>query len=162
MGLRWGAPRDPAAQWATEETKVEVYQDGRVFLDGDYVFFIDRAGRVYKKLSPDAEEQPYVLLQPDGRLIGRNDAPWGAVTIQQAWLKPGSPPWIHIEPAGDVLYYDEEGEPQSAGKWNGCNLTARTQQTCTLVTHLFRAEIKVSENRDQARMNMQIQRSMQR
>jgi hypothetical protein len=103
--------------------------DGRVFGNGEHLFTIDGAGRVF-----DVENDPIALLEMDGQLVGKDDANLGRVGLRNA-----SPPdvgfaWLTIDDAGRVVRFDPEGGPHSDGAWVGCG---RALRTCTLATHVI-------------------------
>jgi hypothetical protein len=134
---RWaegGAPVDlPHARWVRADATVELLPSGRVQVNADHVFTIDRAGRVF---DPDA--QPLALLEPDGRLMGPDDAPLGFVGSQSASLPGADTAWLTLMPGGEVIAYDDHGQPASLGRWIGqCEATPQTRQACVLVSHLL-------------------------
>ncbi len=121
----------PAARWdRPDEDPVEIQANGRVLEDGDLVFVVDRVGRVV-----DEDYESMALLLPDGRLAGNDSEPLGFVGVTNA-----SPPdrvaaWLAVRPDGSVVFYDDDGEQYSRGKWYGCNGPAL--RTCTLVTQII-------------------------
>ncbi len=131
---RWtegGAPLAFApALWERESGgPVELRGDGRVFVDGDLTFVLDRVGRV-----ANYDYDPYAVLQPDGQLVGNERQSLGRVGVTNA-----SPPgvleaWLAVMPDGRVTYFDTDGERSAGGTWRGCG--GAVQRTCTLVTHL--------------------------
>jgi hypothetical protein len=92
------------------------------------MFTMDRAGRVYQ---PDNE--PVAVLEPDGRLVGKDDALLGKVGVRNS-----SPPgkdvaWLSINEHGQVVRFDPDGEAAGDGGWVGCEPAIRA---CTLTTHI--------------------------
>jgi hypothetical protein len=135
---RGGAPVDiPAARWTRADRTVDVVADGRVMIDGDHAFTIDRAGRVYE---PDGD--PIAVLQPDGSLVGNDGRMLGQIGVMNAALPGASAAWLTVGPRGEVIRYDDEGERSADGAWMGCGPAVRT---CTLVTHLV--ELREMERR---------------
>jgi hypothetical protein len=131
---RWaegGAPLAFAnARWERESgDAVELRSDGRVLIDGDLTFVLDRVGRV-----ANDDYDPYAVLQPDGQLVGTDQMSLGRVGVTNA-----SPPgvleaWLAVTPDGRVIYFDTDGERLAGGTWRGCSGPA--QRACTLVTQL--------------------------
>jgi hypothetical protein len=131
---RWaegGAPLAFAnARWDRESGgAVELRPDGRVLIDGDLTFVLDRVGRV-----TNDDYDPYAVLQPDGQLVGTDQMSLGRVGVTNA-----SPPgvleaWLAVTPDGRVTYFDTDGERSAGGTWRGCS--GPVQRTCTLVTQL--------------------------
>lgn len=119
----------PRARWTRGEKLIDIMPDGKVLADGDHLFTIDRAGRVYQ---PDND--PVAVLQADGRLVGKDDALLGKIGIRNS-----SPPgkefaWLTIGERGEVLHFDPDGDPRPDGAWTGCETAVRT---CTLTTHII-------------------------
>lgn len=109
---------------------MELRPDGRVLLDGDLLFVIDRVGRV-----TDDEYEPFAVLQPDGQLVGTNDTSLGRLGVTNA-----SPPgvveaWLAVMPDGGVVYFDSDGQRTAGGVWRGCD--GPVLRSCTLVTQLL-------------------------
>lgn len=122
----------PRARWVYAGGVVDVMPDGRVLIDSEEVFALDRAGRV-----SDVEGEPLALLEPDGRVVAPSDRELGSVGSLHA-SRPGEPnAWLTVEPSGRVVGYGPEGERMNLGAWVGCGTSARAHQTCTLVTHLL-------------------------
>jgi hypothetical protein len=120
----------PAARWERPDGEVlEIRSDGQVLEGGSLVFVVDRVGRVV-----DEEYEPVALLFPDGRLAGADDRALGHVGISNAAPPDRHQAWLSVAPDGGVIYYDEDGERTSGGRWSGCEGPAH--RTCTLVTHL--------------------------
>src|SRR5262249_44477786 len=124
-----GSPLDiPRARWTRGDKLIDLMPDGRVLGDGEQLFTIDRAGRVYQ---PDNE--PVAVLQADGRLVGKDEALLGKRGIRNS-----SPPgkdiaWLSIGPRGEVVRFDSEGDAHGDGGWVGCDPMVRA---CTLITHI--------------------------
>jgi hypothetical protein len=130
---RGGTRLDPVrARWVRVDVQVDVMPDGKVLIDGEQVFTVDRAGRVF-----DAEHEPIALLEPDGRLVGAGDQELGAVGSLHAARPRERAAWLTVEPSGRVVGYGSEGERMGLGMWVGCAASARAHQVCTLVTHLL-------------------------
>jgi hypothetical protein len=129
---RWaegGAPIDiPRARWTREGQLIDIMPDGKILRDGEHLFTVDRAGRVYE---PDNE--PVAVLQPDGRLVGRDDAGLGRIGLRNAAL-PGQPTaWLALGDKFEVLHFNAAGDAKADGAWTGCGTALRT---CALVSHL--------------------------
>jgi hypothetical protein len=124
-----GSPLDiPRARWTRGDKVIDIMPDGRVLGDGEHMFTMDRAGRVYQ---PDNE--PVAVLEPDGRLVGKDDALLGKVGVRNS-----SPPgkdvaWLSINEHGQVVRFDPDGEAAGDGGWVGCEPAIRA---CTLTTHI--------------------------
>ena len=102
--------------------------DGKVLREGEHLFTLDRAGRIYE---PDNE--PVAVLQPDGRVLGKSDQLLGKIGLRNA-AQPGQPTaWLAIDEKSEVLHFDGSGRAEIDGGWVGCGMAVRT---CTLVTHL--------------------------
>jgi hypothetical protein len=119
----------PRARWIQGEAVLDVMPDGKVFGNGEHLFSIDAAGRVF-----DKDNDPIALLEIDGQLVGKDDNNLGKVGLRNA-----SPPgvdfaWLTIDDAGTVVRFDPEGAPHPDGAWTGCGPALRT---CTLATHLI-------------------------
>ncbi len=125
-----GTPVDiPRARWTRGEKFLDLMPDGRVLSDGEHLFTIDRAGRVYE---PDND--PVAVLEPDGRLLGQDNAVLGKIGVRNS-----SPPgrdvaWLSIGDRGEVLHFDPDGEARPDGVWVGCESSVRA---CTLATHII-------------------------
>src|SRR4051812_43909431 len=99
-----GSPLDiPRARWTRGEHLVDIMPDGKVLEDGEHLFTIDRAGRVYE---PDAD--PVAVLQADGRLVGTDDAMLGRIGLRNS--SPGTRDfaWLSIGERGEVVRYTAE------------------------------------------------------
>jgi hypothetical protein len=132
----------PRAQWILGEEAVQLLPSGEVMVDGDVEMAIDRVGRVY-----DADGEPVAVLEPDGTLIGNDDEPMGIVGSLHASLPESGNAWITVLPNGQVVRYGDEGERFPFGAWFGCGASPRSQQACTLVSHVLGMRI-VRRRRD--------------
>ncbi len=130
---RWaegGAPLAfAAARWEREGDPVELRADGKVFIDGDLAFVLDRVGRV-----ADDDFDPYAVLLGDGHLAGTDNLSLGRVGVTNASPPGAVEAWLSVTPDGRVTYYDSEGERSAGGTWRGC--AGPVLRTCTLITHL--------------------------
>jgi len=129
---RWaegGSPIDiPRARWTRGPQLIDIMPDGKVLRDGEHMFTIDRAGRIYE---PDNE--PVAVLQPDGRVVGKDNASFGKIGLRNAAL-PGQPvAWLAIGEKSEVIHFDASGNGEVDGVWAGCGAAVRT---CSLVAHL--------------------------
>lgn len=118
----------PRARWTRGDKVIDIMPDGKVLADGEHLFTIDRAGRVYE---PDND--PVAVLQADGRLVGKDE-----VTLGKIGLRNASPPgrelaWLSIGERGEVMHYDPDGDARSDGAWTACAAAVRA---CTLATHI--------------------------
>jgi len=109
---------------------VELQADGKVLVDGDLAFVLDRVGRV-----ANDDYDPYAVLLPDGQLVGSDQISLGRVGVTNA-----SPPgvleaWLAVTPDGRVTYFDSDGERTSGGVWHGC--VGPALRSCTLITQLL-------------------------
>lgn len=138
------APRPPA-RWAEggariviptatlklpEGAAVEIRADGRVLEDGDVLFAIDRAGRVFTD-----EGDPIAVLGPDGLVEGPDGQPLGRIGRSNAAPPGSATAWLAVLPDGLVVHFAVDGERTGLGAWEGCGGPAL--RTCTLVTHLI-------------------------
>lgn len=117
----------PRARWSHGDWVIDVMPDGRVLGNGEHLFTIDAAGRVF-----DVDNDPIALLEMDGQLVGKDETNLGRVGLRNA-----SPPgvefaWLTLDDMGRVVRFDPEGGPHPDGAWSGCG---RALRTCTLVTH---------------------------
>jgi hypothetical protein len=113
-----------------DEDPVEISAEGRVTRDGDVLFQIDSAGRVF-----DEDREPIAVLLPDGHLGGNDDTLLGRVGVTNASPPGRATAWLSILPDGNVVFFDSEGERSAMGRWQGCQ--GPQLRTCTLVTHLI-------------------------
>ena len=109
---------------------MELRSDGRVLIDGDLTFVLDRVGRVANE-----DYDPFAVLQPDGQLVGTDQLSLGRVGVTNASPPGGVEAWLAVTPDGRVTYFDTDGERTAGGTWRGCS--GPTQRTCTLVTQLL-------------------------
>jgi len=120
-----------AARWERESGgPVELRPDGKVLVDGDLAFVIDRAGRV-----ANDEYDPFAVLLPDGQLVGAGDRALGQIGTYNAAPPGARDAWLSVAPDGRVTYFDADGERSAGGVWRGC--AGPVQRTCTLVTQLI-------------------------
>ena len=71
-------------------------------------------------------------MEPDGRLVGRDDRPLGQVGLHNSSLPGRQTAWLALGDQGDVTRFDDEGGRHADGAWAGCGTSLRT---CTLVSH---------------------------
>jgi hypothetical protein len=122
------------ALWRTGDgVVVQVMPDGKVVADGDELFTVDAAGRVY-----DDNHDPVAIVLPDGNVAGPNDAHLGRIGMANAAPPGGGAAWLSVLPDGRVIHFDPDGERSSDGQWEGCG--GPRLRTCTLVTHLYTLE----------------------
>jgi hypothetical protein len=120
-----------AMSWKTGDGQdLAVSADGKVTNDGDLLFSIDRAGRVY-----DDDNEPVALLLPDGTVEGSEGTHLGQVGVTNAAPPGGGNAWLAVLPDGHVLHFEPDGERTADGVWQGCD--GPQHRTCTLVSHLF-------------------------
>jgi hypothetical protein len=129
----------PDAQWRKGSFVVELGSSGTVAVNHTHLYTIDRSGRIHTLDTWTHEFVPFGVLTADGRLEIGDDDHHGHVSIETAWRHGESGPWLHVSPAGDVIYYDD-GAPSRQGKWYGCEVSARAHMACTLVTYLLRMD----------------------
>ena len=138
---RGGAPLDIVrARYIKSDLLVDVLPGGQVMINGEHELTVDRAGRVV-----DDEGAAVALLEPDGRVVGPENAPLGQVGAQHAARPDESFAYLSVTPTGEVIRYDEEGERSNYGVWIGCNVSPRANQLCALVTHLLAERGKIPE-----------------
>lgn len=140
-----GCVPDPPARWAEggaplvlpdarfERGRLDaivVRADGRVEEDGDLLFTIDRAGRVF-----DEDNEPVALLNADGSVSGPDNVYFGRVGMHNASPPWSGTAWLRVRTDGKVALYDSDGEAQYGGLWTGCEVPKT--RVCTLVTHLL-------------------------
>jgi hypothetical protein len=118
----------PRARWSLGDEVVDVMPDGTVLGNGEYLFTMDAAGRVF-----DRENDAIALLLADGRVVGKDDVDLGRVGLRNASPPGANVAWLTIEDSGAVVRFDPEGGPHPSGAWTGCGPAIRT---CTLTTHL--------------------------
>jgi hypothetical protein len=131
---RGGAIVDiPYARWVRGDVTVDIQPDGKIFIDKDHTYTIDRAGRLY-----DIDQQPVALLEPDGSIVGPGNTPLGQVGSLYA-ARPGeATAWLTVTPAGEVIRYDQEGERITMGAWVGqCARSASAHEVCVFISHLL-------------------------
>jgi hypothetical protein len=114
-----------AAHLQEGERGANLLPDGRVFVDGQLWFVVDRLGRVFLR-----EKKPFAVLMRDGRLLGRDDRLIGRIFDHRAALPHDENNLFGLGENGTVVDY-QDGEPK--GAWRGCDSLLRT---CTLVTYL--------------------------
>jgi hypothetical protein len=125
-GARIGVP---SARWLRGDSTYEVRTDGKVLVDGDAIFGIDTAGRVF-----EIDGESIAVLQPDGHLVGRDHAEMGSVGPVSATFPGSDHAWFTIGSNGQVVRFDGEAPATPDGAWMGCQGAAL--RTCTLVTHV--------------------------
>lgn len=118
------------ARWDRDDDPVEIRPDGKVLVDGDLTFVLDRVGRV-----TNDDYEPYAVLLPDGQLAGQDNLSLGRVGVTNASPPGAVEAWLSVAPDGRVTYYDSDGERSDGGVWRGC--AGPMQRTCTLVTQLI-------------------------
>jgi hypothetical protein len=120
-----------AMSWKTGDGRdVAVDAEGKVIADGDLLFSLDRAGRVY-----DEDNEPVALLLPDGTVVGSEGTNLGQIGVTNAAPPGGGNAWLAVLPDGHVLHFESDGERTSDGLWKGCD--GPQHRTCTLVSHLI-------------------------
>jgi hypothetical protein len=125
-----GSPIEiPRARWTRGDKLIDIMPDGHVLGDGEHLFTIDRAGRVYQ---PDHE--PIAVLQPDGRLVGKDNTVLGKIGLRNSSAPGKQVAWVAIGDRGEVLRYDPDGDARVDGAWTGCEPAVRS---CTLTTHII-------------------------
>jgi hypothetical protein len=144
LALGGCAPRNPprwaeggaelafaAARWDRDGSDaVELRPDGKVLVDGDLTFVIDRVGRV-----ANDDYEPYAVLLPDGQLAGVDNTALGRVGVSNASPPGAVEAWLSVGTDGRVTYYDADGDRTSGGTWRGCG--GAVQRTCTLISQLL-------------------------
>ncbi len=127
-----GAPLviGPARWTVGDEAVIELTADGKVYEDGEFVYLVDRAGRVV-----DEDYEPVLILLPDGHVAGPNQQALGRVGMANAAPPGSATAWLSLLPNGQVLYFDPDGERSNGGVWQGCE--GPELRTCTLITHVF-------------------------
>jgi hypothetical protein len=135
--LHWaqgGAPVDvPRARWTFGETVTEIDDQGRIKINGDPQFTLDRVGRVF-----DGDGVPVALLERDGRVVGGDEVNLGFVGRASASLPGERRAWLTALPSGEIVRFDDDGERHPFGVWIGeCSRSQSAEQACMLVTHLL-------------------------
>lgn len=134
-----GAPLDiPHARWIRGDAVIDILPDGRILVDNEHQYTIDRAGRVY-----DIDKAPVALLEVDGRVVGPDNTSLGQIGSLFASLPDEQQAWLGVTPAGEVVRFNSEGERSSMGAWVGeCPRSASSHEVCVLVSHLLGMKIK--------------------
>src|SRR5690606_23558567 len=106
---RWaegGAPLVlPDAEWSrTEGEPLTISATGEVRRDGELLFIIDAAGRVFEE-----NKEPIALLGPDGHVVGTDEEALGRVGLRNA-----SPPWdgvawLRVGADGTLMLFAQGG-----------------------------------------------------
>jgi hypothetical protein len=125
----------PRARWTRSGHLIDIMPDGQVLADGEHVFSLDPAGRIF-----ELDNDPIAVLQADGRLLGKDDVLLGKIGIRNAAPPGKDVAWVAVSEQGEVLHFDPDGEGHPDGGWEGCGGAVRA---CTLVTHV----ISLSESR---------------
>ena len=112
------------------ETSVDLLPDGRVLVDGEVLWTLDRAGRVV-----DTGQEPVALLEEGGGVWGPDHRRLGGVDATSAAPPDSGYAWLTMGPQGQVTRYASDGEAFPMGAWRGCEGPA--QRTCMLVSHLL-------------------------
>ena len=98
-------------------------------MSGSHVWSVDRVGRVV-----DGDNEPVALLLPDGNLAGTDHRGLGYIGEANT-APPGDPhAWVSIDPSGQVIRFDSDGNRYSGGLWSGC--AGPQVRVCALVTRL--------------------------
>lgn len=119
------------ARWdRPNEDSIEIQPNGRVVEGGRLRFVIDRVGRV-----TDEDYEPFAVLQPDGHLVGTDNAALGYVGVSNAAPPTGERAWLSLQPDGRVVFFEPNGDRSVHGVWLGCDGPGR--RACTLVTQIF-------------------------
>jgi len=109
---------------------VLVSADGRVTRDGNLVFQLDAAGRVF-----DEDHEPVAVVAPGGHLFGTNDELLGRIGLRNASPPWSSIAWLRLGKDGTLVLFDPDGRPNYGGSWSGCHGAA--VRACTVVSHLM-------------------------
>jgi hypothetical protein len=120
----------PARWERAGDEPIELDAQGRVFEGSTLTFVVDRAGRVF-----DDDSDPVALLSPEGRLVGPSSSFLGRVGVTNAAPPHRDVAWLSVLPDGNVLYFNEDGDRSTDGRWSGCE--GALHRTCTLITHLI-------------------------
>lgn len=118
-----------AATWHREGDPISLTADGKVTQDGDVLFVIDAAGRVFEE-----DGEPIGVVQPDGYLVGRDNTSMGLLGPVTAAFPGNGRAWLSIGPRGEVTRYDTDGARSQDGYWEGC--VGPVIRSCTLVTQV--------------------------
>jgi hypothetical protein len=119
----------PRARWTRGGHLFDIMPDGRVLSDGEHIFSVDSAGRVF-----DPDGDPVGVLQADGRLLGKDDVLLGRIGIRNAAFPGKDVAWLALSERDEVVHFDQDGDSHPDGGWEGCGAAVRT---CTLVSHLI-------------------------
>lgn len=120
-----------AARWdRPDDDPIEIRADGRVLEGGNSIFLIDRVGRVV-----DVDNEPVALLFPEGQLVGPGNQYLGHVGVTNASPPHSDTAWLAVLPNGQVVRFDEDGDREFDGTWQGCG--GALHRACTLVTQLI-------------------------
>lgn len=131
----------PNARWDRgDDDVIEIRSDGKVYEDGDLILVVDRAGRIV-----DEDYEPIALLLADGHVAGTDNRLLGRVGQANAAPPGSASAWLAILPNGQALAFDEEGERENAGVWQGCQGPAL--RTCTYVMHVIRVQQYINRPR---------------
>ncbi len=131
------------ARWDRDGDIFEIEPNGTVTEDGEVIFQIDRAGRVYYE-----DGNPIAILLPNGHLVGEEAKGMGEVGPVSAAFPGSAFAWLSLDPSGRVIRYDRDGGQYVDGTWTGCN--GPMVKTCTLVTHM----VAMREWRERPRMRV--------
>lgn len=124
----------PAATWTRNSgAPVIILPDGRVTRDGDLVFQLDAAGRVF-----DEDREPIAVIAPDGFVFGTSEEFLGRVGLRNASPPWSAVAWLRVAQDGALVLFDGDGRPNYGGSWTGCKGAA--VRTCTLVSQLMLLE----------------------
>lgn len=133
-----GAALDiPRARWANGPSTIDILPDGQVLVNGNPAYTLDRAGRL-----ADLDDDAVALLEADGHVTGEDDEPMGQVGWTNAARAGESTAWISLQPTGQVVRFNDDGEAEPFGIWFGCAVSPRASQACTFVTHVLAERIR--------------------
>lgn len=118
------------AYWERDSDLIEILPDGTITENGKERLLIDQVGRVYYK-----NGDPYALLLPNGHLVGEDNIGMGEVGPVSASFPGSAFAWMAIDPAGQLIRYDQDGNEYHDGKWSGCQ--GPMSRTCMLVSHVI-------------------------
>lgn len=143
--LRWeegGAPLiiTPARWDRPGDDPIEILANGQIVEDGDPIMMVDRAGRIV-----DEDYEPVAILLPDGHVAGPDNRLLGRVGVANAAPPGSAAAWLAVMPNGQVIYFDEDGDREDRGVWQGCE--GPQKRTCTYVTHVIWAQRYLNRNR---------------